>query len=595
MEHIHIVIVVIVIICIIGFQLYSYINTKHKIKNYKKIFPSSVSSYSIEKEDFPVSDSEKQEVDDEETEDFFADSADQFVAISQIHIKGASKTLSEIEQALNKYLQKNKGAASDFHLMKDVVERYCDADEEEISTQQPIPLYLGLMGTMVGIIVGIIFIAITHGFTGDNISNSVTQLMTCVAIAMSASLLGVYFTTRISWKSKNAFSKVEADKNRFYSWIQTELLPTLSGDTANALYLLQQNLATFNNTFQNNISGLNRALAQVKDTSSEQVELIKLIKDIDVRRVAQANVTVLKELNGCTSQLSQFTQYINNVSSYLTAVNNLNNNINEHLNRTAAIERMGAFFEKEINQVATREQYINQVVAKVDDTLNKTFESLSDSTQNGVSQLQGEATRVFDEVSKTMEAQQQSFTESLQTQRTQFADALNAERESFIEYLRGQRQNLAEKSNEIASIVDEIHHLSETKTAMDNLVSISKEQSSKIGQLVALLGNNGVSNGVSVVETPKIEIPRYYKVAIGVIIGLMALNVCVSTYSVIKSQHTTTIESPASKDVVITSPSLVGGDNKDSSIVLLSEGEAGITKNSEKSQQQGLEAELKDF
>ena len=42
--------------------------------------------------------------------------------------------------------------------MKDVVERYCDADEEEITTQQPIPLYLGLMGTMVGIIIiGVIY------------------------------------------------------------------------------------------------------------------------------------------------------------------------------------------------------------------------------------------------------------------------------------------------------------------------------------------------------------------------------------------------------------------------------------------------------
>ena len=29
------------------------------------------------------------------------------------------------------YLRKNKGAASDFLLIKDVVERYCDAKEEE--------------------------------------------------------------------------------------------------------------------------------------------------------------------------------------------------------------------------------------------------------------------------------------------------------------------------------------------------------------------------------------------------------------------------------------------------------------------------------
>ena len=94
------------------------------------------------------------------------------VTVSQVHIEDASPTLLEVEHSLNMYLQKNKGAASDFHIMKDVVERYCDADEEEITTQQPIPLYLGLMGTMVGIIVGIVYIAATKGFSVDDITRA---------------------------------------------------------------------------------------------------------------------------------------------------------------------------------------------------------------------------------------------------------------------------------------------------------------------------------------------------------------------------------------------------------------------------------------
>ena len=101
--------------------------------------------------------------------------------------------------------------------MKDVVERYCDAEEEEITTQQPIPLYLGLMGTMVGIIVGIGAIAISGGLAGDSLMNHISELMTCVAIAMAASFTGVLCTTLIAWKSKDAVSKVQADKNRFYS------------------------------------------------------------------------------------------------------------------------------------------------------------------------------------------------------------------------------------------------------------------------------------------------------------------------------------------------------------------------------------------
>lgn len=301
----HYILVVLIIIVIIGAQLYIYKNTKNKISTYKSIFPASSSSYSVINMDI------------ETTEDDSNSEYKGVVTVSQVQIDTQNPTLIEIRNALNTYLQKNKGAASDFYLMKDVVERYCDADEEEISIQQPIPLYLGLMGTMVGIIVGIGFIAISGGLSNDALMENITSLMTCVAIAMAASLIGILCTTLISWEAKNATTQVEANKNRFYSWLQTELLPVLSGNAVNALYLLQQNLMTFNQTFRTNIEGLDEALSKVADSSREQVELISLIKDIDIKRVAQANVSVLKELKDCTGEIAVFNKYLHNVSFQL--------------------------------------------------------------------------------------------------------------------------------------------------------------------------------------------------------------------------------------------------------------------------------------
>ena len=530
----HYIIVIVIIVGIICFQLFSYADTSKKIKKYKSIFPKSVSAYSLrelslreepeqalisEEDDLPLSLDEETEVEED-------------ITVSQVHIEDASPTLLEVEHSLNMYLQKNRGAASDFHIMKDVVERYCDADEEEITTQQPIPLYLGLMGTMVGIIVGIVYIAATKGFSVDDITQSVTELMTCVAIAMSASFMGVYCTTRISWKSKDAFSRVESDKNKFYSWLQTELLPTLSGNTVNALYLLQQNLTQFNSTFQTNISGLSRALGQVRETSAEQVELINLLQDIDIRRVAQANVTVLRELRDCTGELTRFNQYMHSVSDYLTAVNALNSNINEHLNRTAAIERMGAFFEREIDQVRTREQYINEVVANVDNTLRDTFNALSEGTRNGVTELRNNSTAEFDRVTEALTAQQQTFKEALNTQRDEFAQALRSEQESFMEYLRGQKDSLSAKSEEITQIVDRIRDFSETKNAMNSLLSASREQTGKLEELIGLLGRRNREGGGSTGPS-KFELPAFYKIAIGAIAGLMLLSVGISTVSLL--------------------------------------------------------------
>ena len=481
----HYFIVIALIILIIGLQVRSYLNTKNKITSYNSIFPSYDSDYRIKNILVKVS-----EEPDYESEEDYLISDEEGVEVSQLDVTSSSPVMGRIITALNNYLSKNKGAASDFHLMKDVVERYCDAEEEEITTQQPIPLYLGLMGTMVGIIVGIGAIAISGGLAGDSLMTHISELMTCVAIAMAASFTGVLCTTLIAWKSKDAVSKVQADKNRFYSWIQTELLPVLSGDAVNAIYLLQQNLMSFNQTFKANVAGLDTALSKIGDASKEQVELIELIRDIDIRQVAQANIKVLKELKDCTSEMTTFNQYLHNVSGYLNAVNALNNNINEHLNRTAAIERMGAFFESEIAQVSEREQYINQVVANVDDTLKRTFEALSDNVRTGVVELRGKAAEEYAELTTSWEAQQNAFKESLAAQQIAMQELLQQREREFTEYLVQQQASLAEKATVITSMAKEIQMLGDTKSAMNDLVATTRDQNRKLDLLIEAISNN---------------------------------------------------------------------------------------------------------
>lgn len=475
----HYIIVIALIVVIIILQIRSYQNTRNKINSYKEIFPSYDSDYRIKNVLVEATD----ESDCEPEEDY--ESLDVGgIEVSQLVVESTSPVMERIVTALNNYLAKNKGAASDFHLMKDVVERYCDAEEEEITTQQPIPLYLGLMGTMVGIIVGIGAIAISGGLAGGSLMNHISELMTCVAIAMAASFTGVLCTTLIAWRSKDAVSKVQADKNRFYSWVQTELLPVLSGDAVNAIFLLQQNLMSFNQTFKTNVAGLDTALSRISDASKEQTELIKLIRDIDILQVAQANIKVLKELKDCTSEMTVFNQYLHNVSGYLAAVNALNNNINEHLNRTAAIERMGAFFESEIAQVSAREQYINQVVAKVDDTLKRTFEALSENISSGVVELRSKAAEEYSELSTSWTAQQDAFKTSLTEQQVMMQEILKQREKDFTDYLVRQEAALAEKASAISSIAKEIQMLADTKTAMNDLVSSTRDQNRKLDLLI---------------------------------------------------------------------------------------------------------------
>ena len=483
MEYIHYLIVLPIILVIIILQTRVFLKAISKIEAFRGIFPSNKLSFSVKQvlikedtttvEDLPSDDDEEIWEHDEEQEDGYT----REVEISQIEIDSSNPTVCNIKDALNMYLQKNKGAVSDFSLMKDVVERYCGAEEEEINVMQPIPLYMGLMGTMIGIIVGISLIAVQGGVNGVNLNN-VSSMMTCVAIAMVASFFGILFTTIISWKSKGAKTEIESNKNQFYSWLQTELLPVLSGNTVTALSLLQSNLMTFNRTFQGNIQEFDSVLSNVRQVSRDQAESLTAISRIDINRVAQANISVLRALQDSTGQIDRFSQYLRQVNDYVLAVNALNDNLSNHLDRTAAIERMGAFFERELNQVQTREEHIRSVVGSVDTTLENSFNQLVATMNEYVEQLRTQSTN------------------EIEAMKTAYENQLNA----FVEQLKRQQDDVAAKTEDLNRVLQGIQSLSETKTAMYDLASVSKNNYTKLDQILKAIESiptNGIGGGTT--------------------------------------------------------------------------------------------------
>lgn len=274
MDYVIIVGLVIVLVCV---QFKVFLNNCKLIKEVENLFPLSNTLFVLQN-----SLKDNALIDDIHETGGNVESIKVFKIVSADLDKNSSE-FRKILDSINNYLQKNKGAVSDFMLIKDIVERNCDSKEEEITIQTPIPLYIGLMGTMLGIIIGIGRIAIMGGgFSAfiDNPQQAIGELMGGVAIAMLASLTGILLTTISSWKSKTSKNKLEADKNGFYSWIQAELLPVLSGNMANTLQLLQQNLTSFNLSFSFNIGRMENALKEMSGSFAESIENLGLLKNL---------------------------------------------------------------------------------------------------------------------------------------------------------------------------------------------------------------------------------------------------------------------------------------------------------------------------
>lgn len=291
-----------------------------------------------------------------------------------------------IQSSINRYISKNKGAVSDFNLIKDIVERNCDTLEAEISSQTPLPLYLGLMGTVAGIILGLFTITVNGGFS--QIDKVIEILMTDVAIAMIASFMGILLTTLSLWKSKQCKVTVESNKNAFYTWVQVNLLPVISRSATSAITLLQQNLTRFNNTFTGTVDRLEERLGDVGDLYASQIEILEKIEAIDVKKMAVANVKILSALDGSVSTLDRFSQYMTSVSDYLVAVRDLNSKLDEHLERTETLGVVSDFYKSQMNEISLRQDAIRSAVLGVDDVMKSALASLKESSENGVKMMQ---------------------------------------------------------------------------------------------------------------------------------------------------------------------------------------------------------------
>ena len=301
-----------------------------------------------------------------------------------------------IVQSINSYLVNNGSRANDYHLMQDIVERNCEAKEEEIHSQIPTTLYAGLVGTMIGIIIGIYDLFKNGGLKGllegTVTTTGIEDMLSGVALAMVASVCGIVCTTILTFLFKDAKSQNADGKNEFLSWIQANLLPKMSSDTFSALDKMSEALSQFNSQFATNTQGLNDTLALVKQTSENQASIMDALNNLDVTEMAKANVKTYKALKDCSGEITYLAQMLHASQEYLAEVRALNENLDKSEQRTKMIEEMGEFFKKEVSSIEERKQMLMKSIEDTDKMVSNKmniiageFESQASNAINAIS------------------------------------------------------------------------------------------------------------------------------------------------------------------------------------------------------------------
>lgn len=504
-------IVPIIVLAIIALQIYFFIRNVLRMREYKQIF-SEEKSWGIA----------------HNTETNF---------VSGIYGKG-NGVFTSIKDSINKYLGNNSGSVIDFSLLKDAVDRHCDSVENDINTLTPVPLYCGLAGTMAGVIVGLGSLLRTGSITALLSSGSsnfgaaadgVNELLSGVAWAMLASICGIFLTTVGSILFKRYKLQGESGKNTFLAWLQAKLLPELPSDTSDALNRLVKNLNKFNNTFAANTTELRGALTQVNESYRIQGDIIKAVHDMDVMKMAKANVRVLQELKECTDKLEVFNQYLDDIHGYTDAIHTFTSQFEQESNRLHVLEEIRNYFTRHKAEIAKDS-------ADVDIALRNALKTIKETAGSNTKELNSTLVQQAEEFKQILKEEKESFEKVNNEIKAQFGAQLN------------QIPMLEKKLAEISAIPSKLDTLID-KMERSN-AALASNVKNTMSQTAHSLASGHSGGGVTYAPSP--TFPTWMKWTIIVSVILIAL-ACISNtaYNIwYTSTHTETVVTSSDDEIV---------------------------------------------
>lgn len=218
-------------------------------------------------------------------------------SITQLKQVGADGSdLNTLIEEVNHYVAKTKGT-TDFAVIQNKVERKLNMRYDQSVAKLAFPTYLGLMGTFAGVFLGIsMFIGGFDG-AGDITDESIKNLLFGVLVSMSTSLIGLCLTTINNAHAGESRKNIEEDKNYFYDFVQTELMPSLDVSMVLAITRLHETVDRFEPAFD-------RVISRFQTTFDNCTRAFGDSFETNVRAVADAVDTMGRNMNKINENIS---------------------------------------------------------------------------------------------------------------------------------------------------------------------------------------------------------------------------------------------------------------------------------------------------
>lgn len=333
-EYIGLIVAVAVVLVVIELQVFSFLKTKKNITELRDLF-KEVDNLSL-KETSVTSDVLRnksslqkflENIPSRIEEGLDEDYINLSLIVSQK--EGMPKgRLGKIIHRTNEYLCKNTGTSADLSVLRDISDNQKGALEDDIQNSLNVPLYLGLAGTFVGIITGLIGVDFNQNFGTTSNLDGLQHLLYGVVAAMFASLLGLGFTVYNSAISyKNAVSKSNEGTEEYINFLRRELMPLLSNSMASSLNSLKGVLGHFVDKFGRNLDAYADSAELLNDNLEKQHLVLSEINKLSLTQTANKIAETFIQLKESADSLNVFRTYQKQLNSTIANVLGMVNQI----------------------------------------------------------------------------------------------------------------------------------------------------------------------------------------------------------------------------------------------------------------------------
>ena len=422
---------------------------------------------------------------------------DIIVQLDEVGIENSDLNLLIAE--VNHYIVKTKGT-TDFSIIQNKVERKIAMRRDQALAKLSFPTHLGLMGTFLGVFLGIL--TFLWGFDGVNgiTDESIQNLLAGVLVSMSTSFLGLLLTTINNARIGEAQKYVEETKNEFYDYVQTELMPSLDVSLVSAITRLHSTVDKFEPAFENVINKFqttfDRCTSAFGETFEQNVKTVSTAVQIMGQNMDKINRNI--QLQDQILNTLKSDQITRGMEKYIEAANHFVG-ITQSLNKFEEARRMMLAATQEV--INYQEQYnemltvprevavrINQILDRI-----KNFEENVNNLGNQISHadlISGTEINAIKNIIKGLESKKKiadKFIElsderlnAMFKKQTEVIDKLNERYEAaitdhmdgFAKILEDQTKEVIKRQNDFKNALEEKFNIEDIKKDFSQLSNL---------------------------------------------------------------------------------------------------------------------------